>query len=389
MKVYFLISHPIQYYSPWFRSLALSTSLEVLYASDETVKGYLDKEFGTKIEWDIPLLEGYKSRFLKNYAYKKGIYNGFFGLFNLAIIKIVYNMNKNDVLIIHGWNKLTYWLAYLSCIFLDKKYILHAENPFNQELLKSSFNRKLKKIILYLIIKKAFRICYIGNQNKEFFIYYGADESQLIFTPYCVENERFKNTALSLRDGKSNFKKLFFPNNTNIEKVILFSGKYISKKRPLDLLKAYLQLNDPSIGLIFMGDGELRGELESEIKKNKIQDSVLLTGFVNQSLIGQYFTCADVFVLPSTLGETWGLVVNEAMNFSLPIIISNQVGSASDLVHKNGIIYTCGNIKELCNSLKTILYDDHLREEMGKESSNLIMNYSNSVRTINLMNSLS
>src|SRR5207244_8617547 len=139
------------------------------------------------------------------------------------------------------------------------------------------------------------------------------------------------------------------------EKIILYSGKYINKKRPLDVLKAFMALNKPDYWLIMVGEGELRKEMEALIRDNNVRN-VILTGFVNQSVIPEYYAISDVFVMCSDIGETWGLSVNEAMNFNLPVVISDLTGCSYDLVYDgiNGYTYKTGDVNDLAVKLRMI-----------------------------------
>jgi glycosyltransferase involved in cell wall biosynthesis len=161
------------------------------------------------------------------------------------------------------------------------------------------------------------------------------------------------------------------------KKIVLFSGKYIEKKRPLDLLKAFSALDPAKYFLVMAGDGQLRSEMEHFIEAKNIKN-VLLTGFVNQSQIPLYYAAADVFVMCSGTGETWGLSVNEAMNFSKPVIVSATCGSSEDLVHEgeNGFVFEEGNIDQLVTYLKKVLEDDVFRERAGRKSAEIINSYS-------------
>ncbi|MFN8416207.1 MAG: glycosyltransferase family 4 protein [Cytophagaceae bacterium] len=384
-KLFFLISHPIQYYTPWFKELNKGIDLEVLYCSDETISGYKDKEFGIDIKWDVPLLEGYQYTFLKNNSWKPSIYNGFLGLLNFSIINILLKNRKNNIVLVHGWNRATYILTFLVCIFFRVKYIVHAENPLNQELKKTLINRLIKKVFLGFIFKMAYKVCYIGQENKAFFIYYGVQEKQLIFTPYAVNNEHFFKQSKLL--NKNTLRTTIFPSIGNLDIVFLFSGKFINKKRPLDLIEAFIALNRKDIGLILMGDGQLRKDIENKIKQNNL-NNIFITGFVNQSEIGKYFTAADVFILPSGMGETWGLVVNEAMNFSLPLITSDLVGSTIDLNKDNGIIFKCGDVISLKEAMIQMIDKKSEWAKMGQKSLEIIQQYSNETRTANLLSVL-
>ena len=113
--------------------------------------------------------------------------------------------------------------------------------------------------------------------------------------------------------------------------VILYSGKLIARKAPLLLMQALSQLPDISKVMVLMvGDGPMREEVEST-GRALLGDRLMMAGFVNQSQIGKYYSAADLFVLPSQ-HETWGVVVNEAMEFGVPAVVTRKVGCRRDLV---------------------------------------------------------
>jgi len=158
-------------------------------------------------------------------------------------------------------------------------------------------------------------------------------------------------------------------------KVILFSGKLMERKRPLDLLKAYERLGCENKSLVFVGEGELRGSIESYSRGRRLE-GVHITGFKNQSKMPEYYAIADILVLPSSY-ETWGVVVNEAMNFQLPIIVSDRVGCGPDLVRhgENGYRYPSGDIGRLAGHLDELLADDGKRSRFGRKSGKIISAY--------------
>ncbi len=373
----FLLSHPIQYFSPLFQEMAKDPAFDllVLYCSDENVKGHIDKDFGVNVKWDIPLLEGYKYKFLKNNSWKPSIYNGFFGLLNFEIIKKL-KKERGSFLVIHGWAYATNFLAVLGAKIFGVNLCLRSENPLNQELLKSKFSLFIRNMFFrYFWFRMFDYFFYIGSQNKKLYIHYGVKEEKLVFTPYAVDNDRFRSEYEEYKNKKTNLRnELGLPVD---KKIILYSGKYITKKRPMDLLQAYHSLNDEKAALVFLGDGEIRKEMEEYISDHKLQH-VYLTGFKNQSEVGKYFATADIFVLPSGAGETWGLVVNEAMNFELPVIVSDLVGCAEDVVKDglNGYTFKCGDISTLKSALNVLLNDSTARLSFGLKSSELIEEYS-------------
>ncbi|MFT3908084.1 MAG: glycosyltransferase family 4 protein [Ferruginibacter sp.] len=353
--VFFLNSHPIQYFAPLYQQVSATTNtdLTVYYCSDESIKGKLDKGFGTKVKWDIPLLDGYKSVFIKNRSWKPSIHKGFWGLFNTGIISLLYKQPKS-VIVVHGWAYSTHVMTIIFGKIFGHRVCLRSETPLNQELKKNKAITFLKHLYLRFLFLFVDKFLYIGKQNKLFYQRLGVKEKDLVFAPYSVDNKRFRN-IFETTNKEAVKQQLKLPVG---KKIILYSGKYIYKKRPLDLLKAFNELKDKTGALlVFAGDGECRAEMEAFIKEQQLGDHVLLTGFINQSEIPLYYRAADIFVMCSGLGETWGLSVNEAMNFGVPIIVSDTCGCAYDLVEKdsNGAVFETGNIQQLADLLNDYL----------------------------------
>jgi glycosyltransferase involved in cell wall biosynthesis len=157
----------------------------------------------------------------------------------------------------------------------------------------------------------------------------------------------------------------------------------------MDLLKAFKKLEHKDVYLVMMGEGVLRHEMQAFIHEYALHN-VILTGFVNQSEIDKYYAMADIFVLPSGAGETWGLVVNEAMLFGLPVIVSSTAGCAIDLVKDgvNGKIFSEGDVAALADCLSRFILDARLRESAGKKSRAIIEAFDHRVTVENISKEL-
>ena len=378
MKFAILTSHPIQYQIPLFQELAKNSKIDLTVYfcwKAGSQKEYYDKQFGRKIVWDLSLLDGYNYKFLNNFSLRSS--SDFWGQINPGII-VELIKNHPDALLVYGWNSFTNWLVFTASFIRKITVFLHSENPLNQELLKSKWKIKIKKIILGALFKFISAFLYIGEENKKFYQYYGVPEEKLFFVPYAVDNSRFIAVNKELRIKNYELRKKAGIGKSDV--VILFVGKLIEKKRPMDLLKAYHQLiihnSKFIIHLLFVGDGALRSELENYIKEHNLKN-VHFTGFKNQTELPKYYAMADIFVLPSGVGETWGLVVNEAMCFSLPVIISDIVGCGKDLVknEKNGYIFPVGDVKKIAEHLADLIKNPKRRKLFGEKSLNIIKNY--------------
>lgn len=382
MKKFFIfLSHPIHYHISVYKLLAKDKDLDltVYFYSNFGLGKHIDPQFKTEIDFKKEdILEGYKYVFLKNLSKVRNF--KFFDFINYEIPKIIWK-EKPDYVLINSWSYFSDWLVIFSCLFSKAKLCLRSENPLCHEFRKAKWKIRVKKIILGFLFKKVDLFFYIGEENKGFLKFYGADERKMIFTPYAVDNDYFQKEYERLKDKKEELRKeLGIPIDSII---VLFVGKLISKKRPLDILKAYhliikenQQFKD-KIYLLYVGDGGLKKEIENFVKENNLSN-VKITGFVSQKEISKYYTIADIFVLPSDVGETWGLVVNEAMNFGLPIIVSDMVGCGPDLVKhgENGFIFKTGSIEELSDYLEKLMLNNELRKEFGQKSREIVKNYS-------------
>jgi glycosyltransferase involved in cell wall biosynthesis len=371
-KIAYFLSHPIQYQTPLFQRLHKSDDidLEVLYFTDHTLGG-LDSQFGINIKWDIPLLEDYNYQFIKNTAKNPAVSGKFWGLINWRLIKYLLK-NRPDAIVLHGWGYFSNILLLIVANILRIEIIMRAESPLKQEIGKSKKNKLFKKIILQMCDK----FLYIGKENKAFYKSHGIKDKQLFYAPYVVDNNRFSKDITNFDKENDDIRKsLNIPENYRIG---LFCGKFIEKKRPKDILEALKKSQNQRLAIIFVGTGHLSKELKEYVIEQQLRN-IHFVGFVNQTDLYKYYMSSDFFILPSGYGETWGLVVNEAMNYSLPLLISNQVGCTADLVKENinGFTYTCGNIDQLTTKLNEFSnFSDKDYQQMGAESYKIIQNYS-------------
>ena len=113
-----LVSHPIQYLSPWFRHLATRLDLEVFYAHHQSARGQAEAGFGVEFDWDVPLLEGYSYRWLQNVARKPGLRS--FGGCDTPEIYDIVRRGKYDAFLIFGWNRKSSIQAIFGCARLAR-----------------------------------------------------------------------------------------------------------------------------------------------------------------------------------------------------------------------------------------------------------------------------
>jgi glycosyltransferase involved in cell wall biosynthesis len=379
-----LTSHPIQHQAPLFQRLAAhpDVDLTVFFCRDLGVRGAdFDPEFGKKIQWDIPLLDGYRSVFLKNYSPRPSGASA--GQVNPGIVRALF-CGRYDAVLVFGWNTVTYWLAFLAAVVTRTPVLLRGENPQNQEGFKPSWKRRVKRLVLGLLFRGVSAFLYIGVENEKFYRSFGVPDAKLFFCPYADDNERYVADAVRLKPQRETLKAAagILPHQA----VILFVGKLVEKKRPLDAIRALQGMSrEAAASLVIVGDGPLRPSLEAYVREHEVQD-VHFVGFRNLTELPNFYAFADILVLPSGAGETWGLVVNIAMCNRMPVVVSDVVGCGFDLVRNgaNGYIFPMGDVPALSRHLEDLAGDPAKRAAFGEKSFEFVQEYSyeNDVRGI-------
>lgn len=380
-KLAIITSHPIQYYAPWFRYLAdtKDLSIKVFYLWDFGVTKQIDPDFKQVVQWDIPLLSGYDYEFVKNVSSDPGTHH-FWGLQNPSLVSRVREYNPNAVLLMnYNFASLYRFL----CTWNTRKVPLLFRGDSHNLRSVTGVKAWAKRQFISQIYRRFAGCLYVGKANYEYFRYHGVKSEHLFFTPHAVDNDRFLTQAETAKQQAITWKQeLGIPQH---HAVILFAGKFENKKRPTDLLKAFLQAKLSQVSLLFVGAGSLEDELKSQALNH---GNIYFASFQNQSLMPRTYATADLVVLPSYgTHETWGLVINEAMCLGRAAIVSSHVGCAQDLVHpdRNGLIFSAGDITALTQSLKSALSDKKRLQKWGKESLKIISNYSYSQATDGLL----
>ena len=361
-----VISHPVHYQVPLFRKLAANPEfdLTVYFCSRDGVEHTFDEDFAGHYKWDLPLLEGYRHFFLKNWSLKPRL-GRFFGLCNFGILREL-SPEKHDAVLIHGYNYATTLLALCTARLRGMHTLFRGETVLRPQT--RWIIRLPKTIVLKIVFWASGAFLTIGSMSTEFYKRYGISSDRLFYTPYCVDNERLIKQCDEYRPVANDLKA-----SLGLDPrlpVILYVGKLTEKKRPYDLMTAFRQVSDRA-SLVFVGDGPLRSTLESAVRSSK---NVRILGFTSQREIPKYYAMADVFALPSSEMEVSPLVVNEAMCAGLPVIISDAVPSAKDFVRNgvNGFRYPMGNIQRLEQFLGLLVDDSKLRADFGRVSREMV-----------------
>lgn len=356
VRLAWISTHPIQYQAPLLRQIGACPDIELtaLFFSDFSTRSFVDPEFNRTIQWDTPLLEGYHSEFLPGTGSQVSTIKAFEP--RVGGLSERLKRTNFDAVLVQGWQH----YGMLKAAWLAKRaglQVLMRCEATDHVASSTGLKGKAREAVVSFLLSNVNKCLAIGTRNREFYLRRGVKTESIGSMPYCVDNDHFRQKAQAT--DVSALRAELGMDATR--PVILYASKLMRRKFPDHLLQAYAQLPEPRPYLLYVGDGELRPALEAEVESRKLAD-VRLLGFRNQSELPAFYALSDIFVLPS-INETWGLVINEAMNAGCAIISTDQVGSAVDLVEhgKNGYVLKAGDIPALTASLNSCLDPERLQ----------------------------
>jgi glycosyltransferase involved in cell wall biosynthesis len=321
-----VLSHPTQYYSPWFRWLQAHTALtlRVFYLWEFGVQVQRDVRFGTTFAWDVDLLSGYDAEFVPNRAARPGT-DHFWGLRNPTLTARLAAW-RPDALLLFGYA----YASHLRTVWWARRHGVPLVFRGDSHFLGRPAPAGPRVWLLRLLYRQFAAITYVGQANRAYFEHLGVPSAKLFFAPHTVNHEHFDAARPEYRAAAAELRQsLGLAPET---RVVLFAGKYDPAKQPLLLLESFLALRPAGAALVFVGDGEERERLKARARTAP-PGTVHFLPFANQSEMPARFLLADIFALPSRgLYETWGLAVNEAMHMGVPCLVSDRVGCQQDLV---------------------------------------------------------
>jgi glycosyltransferase involved in cell wall biosynthesis len=321
---------PIQYHTPLWQLLTkrFNVELDVLFLSDRGFAPTVDPSFGVSIAWDIDLLSGYAHHFLTTTRRPVSVAS--------QISALTRWVPAHDAVVVNGYTNGWMLLAMAICRLRGVPYLLRgSSHPEGQS---AGLRRRLRPAATRVAVAGSGGALSMGRLNEEF--YRRSRARSVTFAPNSVDDARF---AAPPPVGRSDLLARWGLKD-NLP-VILFSGKLIPRKRPLDLVAAIKRL-PYEVNTLFVGDGSLA----ETIRAATSADRTVVTGFINQSDIPAYYHAADILVLPSEV-EAWGLVVNEAMAAGTLPVVSDQVGCAPDLARGAGEIFRCADVPDLAGAI--------------------------------------
>lgn len=269
--------------------------------------------------------------------------------------QVIYELKtyQPDFAIINGYVGIEQVTAIRYCQKHKISYAIESDTPLHVP------ENKMKAIIKRIYLKRLLhhKCCYGfpgGTPQKENLVYYGIPEDKNYIMPMSVSRERLMGAA----EGYPSKDVLKAEMGIEGKTVFLFVGRLAPEKNVSLLINAFrtLHAHYQETALLIVGDGPERSSL---MQMAHDMDSVHFAGYVVFPELVKYYKMSDILVLPSEY-EPWGLVVNEAMTFGLPVIVSDKVGCRVDLVEdgKNGFVFESGNKLMLIESMERLIFSD-------------------------------
>jgi glycosyltransferase involved in cell wall biosynthesis len=348
------LSHPIQHFVPWLRELdhRLEGGVMVHYASRQGLETRHDPEFGQSFAWDMDLLSGYRHKFWEREGHVRGPSHGFWGVRYPGLAAYL-RRERPRAILVWGWLYAGFWQAAWTARRLGIPYFLRGES--NLQNRGGATKWWLKRQTVGRLCRGAAGCLAIGTRNARLYQAYGVKEERIWTAPYFVDNDWFETEAARLRPKRAALRSKFGLPSDGL--VFLFMGKLIRKKHPDHALGAWKSLPESCrrrSALFIAGSGEMMEELKSMAGGDA---RVAFAGFLNRRELPEAYAASDVLLLPSDAGETWGLVVNEAMASGLPVIVSDLVGCVPDLVleGETGFVFPFGDQPALGERLRYLI----------------------------------
>jgi len=361
------VSHPIQYFAPLYRELSRADGigLTVLFGSDFGIRPSFDKGFGQAVQFDVPLLAGYRSRFLRNRG--NGIPADGFRNFDCPDLERVLRDGAFDALWVHGWGYMANWQAMWAAWRLGLPYLVRCETTILSRP-RRRWGALASRLLVRAALARASACLFVGRLNRSFHRAMGVPTYRLFPAHYSIETERFREPP----GGRAKARAYRLDQGAGDGTFVLATcAKAIPLKRLQDPIRAVAGLTG-DVQFWVIGEGpekEALRRLADQVAPGRVR----FLGFVNQTELPALLHACDAFVLSSE-SETWGLVVNEAMACGLPAVCSDRCGCFADLIRDGvtGYVYPAGDVAALAERLERLRAAPAAARRMGRAAQELV-----------------
>jgi glycosyltransferase involved in cell wall biosynthesis len=233
----------------------------------------------------------------------------------------------------------------------------------------------VKKLLYPLLFRLPSRFLPGGTRQARYLGQYGVKQERMTIAQMTVDVCAIRRFCSQDREAARSAARARWGMPAN-ERIVLFVGRLEASKGLQELLSAFARAvaEENDLCLSIAGDGSLRAHVEAIATKPDCRVTYL--GRLSGDDVLSAYLAADLLVLPS-LFEPWGLVINEAMACGLPVIVSDRVGCADDLVRpgETGLVVGAGREIDLASAIRQLARDEPARRHMGQAAERLISNW--------------
>ena len=365
-KILFMHNAAMWYRIPFFRMISEEYDLKLVFTHIQVIEDIYDDDINSNIQG----LEDVDYSILANsHGFAKGLISKAFGDY--------------DILVGGSWDTLVELIETLFLFIITKL--------------------RRKAFIIWREEWGWRRPSTIKEKGLETMVKFITRHIDAMLVPGLLHKQYFNKTI-----GVAEDKIHIMPNVSNISdniqyiqkedkhKTVLYVGRLIERKGVIYLLEAFNMLNDvlDDVELIVIGSGEDENKLSKYVQDNNM-NNVVFTGRVDNEKLREYYIKSNLVVVPSInhqMADPWVFVLNEAMYYCNPIIATDAVGAAPDMIVDNGYIVEEQNSGQLYDAMLKILSDNDLEKKMSRKSyeiikdkfqySNMLNSFKNTIDTV-------
>lgn len=349
------------YRIPVFNALAERTEVDFhvifLAESDPSLRQW--RVYKDEIRFAYDVLPSWRRRFGRYHV-----------LLNRGLLSAL-NRLRPDAVLCGGYNYLASWEAAAWAKVHGVPLLLWSEST----VLDMRRGRPLVEFMKarFLSLCQAFVVC--GKSSFDYLRKLGIAEDKIFTAPNAVDANLFSTAAESVRRQELQVRA----RRSLPSRYFLYVGRLVQAKGVYEVMEAYAQLSAEirsAVALVFVGDGPERMKL-MERARGISPGTIQFAGFAHREDLPEFYALADALIFP-THTDPWGLVVNEAMLCSVPVIATTVAGCAADLMQDgwNGFVVPPKDPSGLADAMTRLADDPRLRREMGARSRERIAAYS-------------
>jgi glycosyltransferase involved in cell wall biosynthesis len=264
-----------------------------------------------------------------------------------------------DVVVVSGWSTFAAQRAIAWCRAHGVPYVLLVESHDLGP--RAAWRRAVKGAIVPRLLGAAASVLVVGSAARESVVAGGATSVRVFANTIDVAAWTARAEQLERR-------------RPDDDVVVLCVARLVPEKGIDDLIRAVAEAGDSRLRLVIAGDGPRREALVELAAGLGVRMTIL--GHIAEAELAWTYVDADVFALLSR-HEPWGVAVNEAAASGLPLLLSDRVGAASDLLidGRNGFLVPAGDVDQAAAALSRLAAEPELRQEQGTRSRELVRDW--------------